>query len=303
MSAVQRADVEEQSGGPREPRTPVAAAAKTNADASTVAGFGDEWSRFDQSALSAEEHAELFDKYFHLVQWNALPAQAQGFDLGCGSGRWARGVAPKVGTLHLIDASADALAVARRNLSAHRNCEFHHASVDAMPIPESSMDFGYSLGVLHHIPDTAAGLRACVTRLKIGAPFVLYLYYAFDNRPAWFRAIWRVSDTMRQGISRLPMPARYAVSQVIAATIYWPLARTAAVVERGGIDVSAFPLSFYRDRSFYTMRTDALDRFGTRLEQRFTRAQMQRMMEEAGLHRIRFSDRAPFWCAIGHRRG
>src|SRR5688572_8162592 len=55
----------------------------TNADASTVAGFGDEWTRFDQSALSAEEHAELFDKYFHIVRWDELPANAQAFDLGC----------------------------------------------------------------------------------------------------------------------------------------------------------------------------------------------------------------------------
>jgi hypothetical protein len=164
------------------------------------------------------------------------------------------------------------------------------------------MDFGYSLGVLHHVPDTAAGLRACVTRLKPGAPFVLYLYYAFDNRPAWFRAIWRVSDAFRQGISRMPMPLRYAFSQGIAATVYWPLARTAAVAERLGADVAAFPLSFYRDRSFYTMRTDALDRFGTRLEQRFTQAEMRSLMEAAGLERIRFSDRAPFWCAIGHKR-
>ena len=273
-----------------------------NADASTVAGFGDEWTRFDQTVLSAEELAELFDKYFHLVRWDDLPAGAQAFDLGCGSGRWARGVAPRVGTLHLIDASADALAVARRALRDQRNCEFHHASVDAMPIPEGSMDFGYSLGVLHHVPDTRAGLRACVTRLKPGAPFVLYLYYAFDNRPAWFRALWKVSDTMRRGISRLPMPARYAISQVIAGAVYWPLARIAAVIERSGGDVSAFPLSFYRDRSFYTMRTDALDRFGTRLEQRFTRAEMQRLLEDAGLERIRFSERAPFWCAIGHRR-
>jgi ubiquinone/menaquinone biosynthesis C-methylase UbiE len=273
-----------------------------NVDASTVAGFGDEWTRFDQTGLSAGELAELFDKYFHLVRWDDLPAGAQAFDLGCGSGRWARGVAPRVGRLHLIDASADALAVARRNLRDQQNCEFHHASVDAMPIPEGSMDFGYSLGVLHHVPDTRAGLRACVTRLKPGAPFVVYLYYAFDNRPAWFRALWKVSDTLRLGIARMPMPARYAISQVIAGAVYWPLARTAAVVERAGVDVAAFPLSFYRDRSFYTMRTDALDRFGTRLEQRFTRAGMQSLMEDAGLERIRFSEHAPFWCAIGHRR-
>lgn len=35
-----------------------------NRDSRTVAGFGDEWERFDQSALDALEHQRLFDKYF-----------------------------------------------------------------------------------------------------------------------------------------------------------------------------------------------------------------------------------------------
>ena len=50
------------------------------------------------------------------------------------------------------------------------------------------------------------------------------------------------------------------------------------------------------------MRTDALDRFGTRLEQRFTRAEIEAMMRAAGLERIAFSDQAPFWCALGYRK-
>jgi SAM-dependent methyltransferase len=277
-------------------------ASSQNVDGKTVEGFGDEWSRFDQSALSSDERRELFDNYFHLFDWAALPAAAEGFDAGCGSGRWAACVAPRVGTLHVIDASDRALSVARRNLADQTNVRFHHASVDAIPLAPDSMDFGYSLGVLHHIPDTAAGLRVCVSRLKPNAPFLLYLYYALDTRPAWFRAIWRASDLVRRVVSGLPMPARYAVSQVVAGTVYFPAARTAALAERAGLDVSSFPLSFYRDRSFYTMRTDALDRLGTRLERRFTRPQMQRLMEEAGLERIRFSERAPFWCALGYRR-
>ncbi len=27
------------------------------------------------------------------------------------------------------------------------------------------------------------------------APFLLYLYYAFDNRPAWFRALWMLGSS------------------------------------------------------------------------------------------------------------
>jgi hypothetical protein len=64
----------------------------------------------------------------------------------------------------------------------------------------------------------------------------------------------------------------------------------------------SFPLWFYRDKSFYMLRTDALDRFGTRLEQRFTRAEIESMMQAAGLERIAFSDAPPYWCAVGYRR-
>lgn len=271
-----------------------------NIDQKTVDGFGDEWARFDQSGLSAHEHESLFDRYFQIFPWKVLPENAEGFDLGCGSGRWAKMVAPRVGRLHCIDPS-NALDVARRNLVPFKNCEFHAASVDTITLEDESMDFGYSLGVLHHVPDTKAGIDACVRKLKLGAPFLLYLYYSFDNRPLWFRAVWRASDIFRSVISRMPHSLRYFFSQVLAALVYLPLAKFSLAAEKVGLDVSNFPLSPYRNLSFYTMRTDALDRFGTRLEQRFSKLQITEMMQAAGLVDIRFSDAAPYWCAVGLR--
>lgn len=272
-----------------------------NIDLKTVSGFGDEWSRFDQSGMSDEETKIIFDGYFSIFPWHVLPKDAAvGFDLGCGSGRWARLVAPRVGKLLCIDPSV-AIEVARRNLHALANCEFHQAGVDDLPINDQSMDFGYSLGVLHHIPDTRAALAACVRKLKPGAPFLLYLYYAFDNRPVWFRLLWQVSDLVRRVVSRMPHGLRYAMSQVIAALIYWPLARSAKLAEKLGVDVNNFPLAAYRHRAFYVMRTDALDRFGTRLEQRFTKLEIRKMMESAGLEKIVFSE-STFWCAVGYAR-
>jgi hypothetical protein len=46
------------------------------------------------------------------------------------------------------------------------------------------------------------------------------------------------------------------------------------------------------------MRTDAFDRFCTRLEQRFTRAQIASMLEKAGFTNIGFSEAEPYWVAI-----
>lgn len=270
-------------------------------DKRVVDGFGDEWSRFDQSQLKDGELEQAFNDYFAIFPWSKLPAGAEGFDMGCGSGRWAQLVAPQVGKLHCIDPSPKALNVARQNLSAYENCHFHLASVDVVALADGSQDFGYCLGVLHHIPETEAGLRAAVNKLKKGAPFLLYLYYAFDHRPWWFKMIWRTSNLARVVISRMPHSMRYGVSQLIAAGVYWPLARSAFVAERLGMNVSHFPLNYYRDRGFYSMRTDALDRFGTRLEKRFTKKQIEQMMTAAGLTSISFSPNAPYWCAIGYK--
>jgi ubiquinone/menaquinone biosynthesis C-methylase UbiE len=274
---------------------------RANIDLKTVEGFGKEWAAFDQTGLGPEEHERLFSAYFSCFPFDALPPQAEGFDLGCGSGRWAVLVEPRVGLLHCIDPAPEALDVARRRLGGSRKVQFHLATANDIPLADSSQDFGYSLGVLHHVPDTAAALRACVRKLKPGAPFLLYLYYRFDNRSAWFRALWRTTDVARRMISRLPFPLRKAITSVIAATVYFPLARTARLLERAGRDMSSLPLSAYRNNSFYTMRTDALDRFGTRLEQRFTRAEIREMMQAAGLERITFREDEPYWVACGYR--
>jgi ubiquinone/menaquinone biosynthesis C-methylase UbiE len=271
-----------------------------NSDPKTVDGFGDEWTRFDQTGMRDEDTTHIFEKYFSIFPWKALPKDAVGFDLGCGSGRWAMQVAPHVGTLHCIDPSA-AIEVARKNLSSYANCVIHKAGVDDIPLEDRSMDFGYSLGVLHHIPDTRAALATCVAKLKPGGAFLLYLYYAFDNRPVWFRMLWQVSEWGRKIISRMPHGLRYIISQVIAGIIYWPLARIAKLAEALGVNVSNFPLSAYRNWGFYVMRTDALDRFGTSLEQRFTKTEIKEMMESSGLENVCFSEDV-FWCAMGYAK-
>jgi ubiquinone/menaquinone biosynthesis C-methylase UbiE len=276
-------------------------ASRDNVDLATVEGFGQEWSAFDQSNLTGAEYRRLFDRYFAIFPFDRLPPEAEGFDLGCGSGRWAAGVCGRVGLLHCIDPSPEALAVARTRVGDQANVRLHLGASDSIPLADDSQDFGYSLGVLHHIPDTARAMADCVRKLKPGAPFLVYLYYKFDNRPHWYRALWTATDLARRSISRLPFTARKAVTTVIAATVYWPLARLAHVVERVGGDVSNLPLSAYRHTSFYSMRTDALDRFGTRLEQRFSRSEIETMMRSAGLEDIRFSDSEPFWVAVGRR--
>jgi ubiquinone/menaquinone biosynthesis C-methylase UbiE len=280
------------------------AASEKNVDARVAQGFGDEWSTFrqDEAHLARAQRQAIFDGYFAVFPWDLLPAGGGvGADIGCGTGRWAMQVAPRVAHLHLIDASPDALGVARNNLKGQSNVTFHASSVGDMPLPTNSLDFAFSLGVLHHVPDTQGAIEAIAARLKSGAPFLVYLYYAFDNRPGWYGALWNLSNMVRIVVSRLPHGMRIVVSETIAALVYWPLARLAGLLARFGLLPPSWPLAWYADKSFYVMRTDAYDRFCTRLEKRFTRAQIEQMLLRAGFEQIRFSDSPPYWCAVGIR--
>jgi SAM-dependent methyltransferase len=266
----------------------------------TLEAFDDKWRARWKRGSDAAHDERTFRAFFSLFPLNEL-AGAEGFDLGCGVGRHAEMIAPRVGRLHCIDPSPNALAAARAALDSQPNAAFHLAAVDNIPLADASQDFGYSMGVLHHVPDTEAGLRCCVAKLKPGAPFLLYLYYRLDNRPLWFRGLWKLSDWGRRLICRMPFRMRKAVCDAIAVAVYWPLSRAALVLERAGLDVENFPLSFYRRTPLANLKVSSLDRFGTPLEQRFTRPEIEAMMRRCGLEKIVFQDHAPYWVALGRR--
>ena len=77
-----------------------------------------------------------------------------------------------------------------KNLKEFDNCKFECGSSNFNSLKDNSQDFGYCLGVLHHTPDPELGLQSCISKLKKGCPFLLYLYYKFDNRPRWYYLIW-----------------------------------------------------------------------------------------------------------------
>ena len=266
-----------------------------------IEDFGKEWSLFDQSKILEKLESD-FEAYFSLFPWDQINADSIGFDMGCGSGRWAWFVADRVKHLYCVDPSSQALSTARKNLSSKKNVTFKQAACQNIPLENNSMDFGYCLGVLHHLQDPLSGLKVSVKKLKPGSPFLIYCYYAFDNRPLWFRYLWKVSDVVRRLISKLPFKYKVSITGLIALFIYLPCARFSKFLDKLGCKVENFPLYAYRDKDFYTMKTDSLDRFSTRIEKRFSRNELRLMMQAAGLENISFSDALPYWCALGYKK-
>jgi SAM-dependent methyltransferase len=273
----------------------------TNKDENVIKEFGDEWTKFDHETLDEKKLEESFWQYFNIFPWDKLPQDAVGFDMGCGSGRWAKFVAPKVHTLNCVEPS-NAINIAKKNLRTRANVNFFKETTEDCSITPGSQDFGYSLGVLHHIPNTQDALNDCTKLLKPGAPILLYLYYSFENKPLWFKFIWKVSDYIRRFVSLSPKPIKHSICSLIAIAVYLPLSRAAYLMEKLGVNVNNIPLSDYRNKPFYLCKNDALDRFGTRLEQRFNKAQITDMLTNAGCTNIEFSPNTPFWCCVGFKK-
>lgn len=272
----------------------------SNIDWKTVDSFGEEWEKF--STFSEEEIKEIGNDYFDIVPKNVFE-NAVVLDVGCGSGRWSKFLTEKVQWIEAIDPSS-AVISAYQTLSQHKNIRVTQASTEGIPFQDESFDLVISLGVLHHIPNTQQALNRVVDKVKKGGACLIYLYYNLDNRGLLFKALFWISHVLRIIINKLPSKIKKFICDFIAIGVYWPLSRMAGVIKNllKSDFYKLIPLSYYYDKSLNILRNDALDRFGTPLEQRFSRNQISDMMAKAGLENIAFSDKEPFWHAIGYRK-
>lgn len=270
----------------------------TNLDLKTVKHFGQEWKYYSQKQLLLKDKINILDDYFHIFDWKLLSKNSICLDVGSGSGRWAEILAKKVKSLILIDASIEALEVSKSNLIKQNNVMFINGSIGSLPIRNNSIDFVYSLGVLHHVPNTQQAIIEIGEKLKKNKPVLLYLYYDFENKHFIYKIIWKISDILRKFISKLPNFFKINICKFIAIFIYFPIAKITNVLEYLKIPTNSWPLSYYKDKPFYVMTTDALDRFGTPLEKRFSKAKITQMLIRGGFKNIKFSEKTPYWCVF-----
>ena len=172
-----------------------------NLDAVTVASFGREWKKFN--TFTEKEIAKSGDEYFDVVDEKDFSPETVALDLGCGSGRWSRYLAPKVGFIEAIDPS-EAVVAAQALTGDLDNVRVTRAGVNSLPFADHSFDFIFSLGVLHHLPDTGAALSTATRKLKPGGMFLLYLYYALDNRGPGYKLLFHISNLARRVIFEAP---------------------------------------------------------------------------------------------------
>ena len=270
-----------------------------NLDQGVIDGFGHEWAAFDYAETETAEALDAqFVAYCAPIDLTAFnPATSIAADFGAGSGRWSSRLAPYFSLVYALEPSDGASAVLKKKFTDDPKITVLQETVGVNSIPLQSLDLAMSLGVLHHIPDTGLAIKDVARSIKPGGYFLCYLYYDLENKPTYYKMIFKGVNMVRRVISSLPQPLKRLSATIIAALIYWPLARISKLLKRMGRDTSNLPLHHYADMPFVMLANDALDRFGTSLEQRFSKAEITEMLRAADfdLTTLKFSDTEPFW--------
>ena len=270
-----------------------------NLDQGVIDSFGHEWATFDYGETETTEALNAQFKAYcapiDLTQFN--PKISVAADFGAGSGRWASRLIPFFSLVYALEPSDGASKVLKNKFADETTIVVLQETVGANSIPLESLDLAMSLGVLHHIPDTSLAIKDVSRRIKPGGMFLCYLYYNLENKPTMYKLIFKGVNMVRKMISRLPQKIKHFVTSAIAALVYWPLAKFSKVMNRFGVNTSNIPLHHYADMPFVMLENDALDRFGTSLEQRFSKAEITEMLRLAGfdISTLKFSDVEPFW--------
>lgn len=268
--------------------TKTASAGKTNPFAEDIQyTFGAEWERFPKML---PEYAQEFSQYFDLVDLGKMKTQRV-CDLGCGTGRWSYFLKDQCRELVLVDFS-DAIFVARRNLGDAQNCLFFMGDVYNLPFKNDFCDFLFCIGVLHHLPKPC--LEAARELRPLSPLILIFLYYALDNRPFYFRFLLRGITAVRFWVSKIRSRAFRSLFTLFGTLfIYQPLILLGELLKP--LKLSSYvPLyDFYHAKSFKRIQQDVYDRFFTRIEQRVTQKQVQELTDTYS--EVTVSKNLPFW--------
>jgi len=177
----------------------------------TASRFAEEWTRW--SDLRDYYEQEFFDWVAPLTA--ADFANQMVFEGGCGKGRHTAIVASRgakaVVSLDLGESAFVAFAHTRQLPNAHV------VIGDLLNPPVRAIfDLAFSVGVLHHLPDPAAGFASLASRVREGGRVAFWVYGREGNE--W---ITRYVDPVRKAItSKLPAPF-LRIAAIPPAAVLW----------------------------------------------------------------------------------
>lgn len=133
-------------------------------------------------------------------------------EAGCGYGRFVDVVQRAGGTIVGVDLSTHSIELADDFAGRRPNVHLVQADLFSMPFAPGTFDRVYSIGVLHHTPNTEAAFRAIAPYAKAGGQVSIWVYHPSQKR---------ATDVYRVVTARLNHRVLYGLCIVNQALFSW----------------------------------------------------------------------------------
>ena len=244
--------------------------------------FGYQWNTFAQAQLDSANGTTRSKDTF--VEKTGLSLESlrgkRVLDAGCGMGRFAEVCINAGAEVHAIDLST-AVEAAARNLGHHPNVSFYQADIMNLPFADGSFDVVYSIGVLHHTPDTKRAFLSLSRLVKPGGSIVIWVY-------ATSLRVMIGGELLRMVTPRLPKALLLKASKVAI-----PLYHVHRLPIVGWVTVKLLPTSINPDPEWRWL--DTFDWYSPRYQWKHTYDEVEGWFREAGFVDI---SREPFPVAV-----
>ena len=179
--------------------------------------FGPQWRSFATSQIDTDQIRESNLRFDSEIGWSENDIKGKSVvEYGSGAGRFVDIVSQRGAHLIIGLDATDAVDAAQSNLQDRKNVLFVQGDIFLSPIRNNSVDFGYSIGVLHHTPDPEDSFRKLLSTIKPLGNIAVSLYEVSQyQRPnlnslkvssmelLWALNAWR-SEIFRTITSRVP---------------------------------------------------------------------------------------------------
>jgi len=221
-------------------------------------------------------------------------------DAGCGGGRYARIAARFGAQVYAVDLS-QAVERAAELLREFPNAHVIQADLTSLPFPRDFFDAVYSIGVLHHTPDTRASMRAVLRHLAPGGTLSIWLYRR------WRPALELVNRIERAFTTRLPLRRMMQLARALeplgAAKLRLQQSPS-ALLRRLGVVLNALTIGVSMHPAPEQRICDTFDWYTPEFQWHHTDDEVRRWLQEDGLKEIEnLSDKPDYFFHPGQGQG
>lgn len=264
----------------------------------TKKSFGYQWRIFKEMSCDFEKN---FLNYIYPVD-KAFFKGKTGLDAGCGFGRHIYYAARYGARMVGLDAS-EAIKSSKENTEGMKNIFLIQGDIYEPPLKRESLDFVYSIGVLHHLPSPEKAFQTLVKLIKPGG--VIFIWVYSKNRK-----ITNLIIEMGRSVTRkLPLkPLKYL--SLIFALIDWiffiqpyRILRLIPALGRLADRITFERIKIYSTYPFQVTWADWFDRLSAPIRFYYDQDELVRWLQKADLVEMQVSPTGKYgWRVYGRKK-